>query len=80
MVEGQINQNALETWLEWVDLTRVVEIAEHLGAHKDLMRVNIFVGVLASRSQPPANSREERLNAVEYVVSEVAFHPYLKIS
>jgi hypothetical protein len=74
MVAGQLNQDSpLENWLDWVDFKRVVEIAEHLGAHKDLMRVDIFVGVPAR--SPPANSWEERLNAVEYVVSEVAFHP-----
>ena len=31
----------------WVDFTRVVEIAERLGAHKDMFRVDVFAGVPA---------------------------------
>jgi hypothetical protein len=58
--------------LDWLDYSRVVEIAERLGAHKDLLRVDIFVGVPASSS---AKTPEERLAAVQYAVSELSFHP-----
>jgi hypothetical protein len=64
--------NPLETWLDWVDFSRVIEIAERLGAHKDLLRVDIFVGVPASSS---AATKEERMAKVEYAVSELSFHP-----
>jgi hypothetical protein len=65
-------ENPLETWLDWVDFSRVVEIAERVGAHKDLLRVDIFVGVPASS---PGVTKEERLAKVEYAVSELSFHP-----
>lgn len=58
--------------LDWVDFSRVVEIAERVGAHKDLLRVDIFAGVPASSS---AKTLDERLAEVEYVISELSFHP-----
>jgi hypothetical protein len=69
---AHFSENPLETWLDWVDYSRVVEIAERVGAHKDMLRVDMFVGVPASSS---AVTLEERLAKVEYAVSEVSFHP-----
>lgn len=60
----------------WVDFARVVEIAEKLGAHKDMFRVDVFAGVPAgSPAMRPDATNDDRLAAVEYVVSEVEIHP-----
>lgn len=48
---------------DWVDWSRVVDIAERLGAHKDMFRVDMFVGV-------PAGSPDGA--DVQYVVNEIA--------
>jgi len=59
---------------DWVDWPRIVAMAEQLGAHKDMFRTDIFVGVPAG-SVPAGASKEERLAAVQYVVSETEIHP-----
>lgn len=62
--------------MEYVDFPRVVEMAETLGANKDLFRVDIFVGIPASSPSLKANAtREERLAAVEYAINESEIYP-----
>ena len=62
---------------DWIDWPKIVEIAEKSGAHKDMFRTDIFVGIPSSgdnRSSTPP-SKEERLRAVRYVISENEIHP-----
>ncbi len=59
---------------KWVDWQRIVRIAEQLGAHKDMFRTDIFVGVPAG-SLGAQGTLEERREAVQYVVSETEVHP-----
>lgn len=69
-------ENPLETWLDWVDFPYLVSIAERLGAHKDMLRVDIFAGLPAgSPSLRKGATREEKLAEVQYAVSEYSFHP-----
>lgn len=70
MVKGS-SVNALPDFVDW---NRLVEIAERSGAHKDLFRTDIFVGVPAGAVRAGA-SEEERISAVKYVVNEVAIAP-----
>jgi hypothetical protein len=63
---------------EWIDWPKIVEIAEKSGAHKDMFRTDIFVGVPSSGNGPFSSetmSRDERLKAVRYVISENEIHP-----
>ncbi|KAL3923158.1 MAG: hypothetical protein SGILL_001817 [Bacillariaceae sp.] len=63
---------------DWIDWKRIVSIAEKLGANKDMFRTDIFVGVPANSPvllKAGTSSREERLKAVRYVVSENEIHP-----
>jgi len=64
---------------EYVDWERVVEIAETLGANKDMYRTDIFVGVPAG-SVPRDATEEERNAAARVVVSETELHPTTKFS
>lgn len=65
--------NGLPEWLDW---DRVVRTAERLARGKDMFRVDIFVGVLAGSDGLGDNAtREERLRAVQYVVSECELFP-----
>jgi hypothetical protein len=75
MVANSLNEgDPLKEWLHWVDFPRVVDIAERLGAHKDMFRVDIFVGVRGgSTSHLTGATEEERLEEVEYLLSEVTF-------
>lgn len=58
---------------DWVDWSRVVDIAERLGAHKDMFRIDMFVGVAAgSPALREEASESERQKAVRYVVSEIS--------
>ena len=60
----------------WVDWDRVISMAENLGTHKDMFRVDIFAGVPAdSPSLREGATREEQVAAIQYVVSESAFLP-----
>lgn len=60
----------------WVNWPRIVRMAETLGAHKDMFRTDIFVGVAAgSPVLREGVSEKERLAAVQYVVSETEIHP-----
>lgn len=71
-----VENSSKESLAEWVDWPHIVEIAERLGANKDLFRVDIFAGVPAgSPALRPGASAEERQAAVEYVVSELEFEP-----
>jgi hypothetical protein len=56
------------TWFDW---PHMVEIAQRLGANKDMFRTDIFVGVPAGA----AKSGEERRKAIKYAVSESELHP-----
>ena len=63
---------------EWIDWPKIVEIAEKSGAHKDMFRTDIFVGIPSSGDGPSTSTtstREERLKAVRYVISENEIHP-----
>lgn len=62
---------------DWIDWPKIVEIAEKSGANKDMFRTDIFVGVPSSGESPSSRSlsREQRLKAVRYVVSESEIHP-----
>jgi hypothetical protein len=61
---------------DYIEFSRVVEIAESLGANKDMFRVDIFVGLPAGSPALRADaSREERLEAVEYGVNECEIYP-----
>jgi hypothetical protein len=59
---------------DWLDYSELVKIAEDLGANKDLIRVDIFVGVPAGKLRAGA-STEERMAAVQIAVSECALGP-----
>jgi len=62
--------------LEWLDWDHVVEIAERLGNHKDMIRVDIFAGLTAANAIKLKNAtKEEKYGAIEYVFSEISFHP-----
>jgi hypothetical protein len=60
----------LPTWIDW---PRLVEIAEELGANKDMFRSDIFVGVPAGVKS--GKTPGERGKAVKYVVSESELYP-----
>jgi hypothetical protein len=62
------SSSRMPTWIDW---PYVVEIAEKLGANKDMFRVDIFAGVPASTGKTP----EERRKAIKYVVSESELYP-----
>jgi hypothetical protein len=74
MKQDEEKGNPLDTWLDWVDFPRIVDMAERLGAHKDMLRVDIFAGVPAGVVKAGA-TKEEKLAEVQYVVSEFSFHP-----
>ena len=63
---------------DWIDWSKIVEIAERSGANKDMFRTDIFVGIPsspASSSESSALSQDERRGAVRYVISENEIHP-----
>ena len=61
---------------KWVDWSRIVDIAERLGANKDMFRVDIFAGAPAgSPSLRKEATEEERKGAVRYMVNEVSTSP-----
>lgn len=63
-------------WMQWDELVR---IAEHLGAHKDMFRVDIFVGIPSSAEIPEKNIVKERVRErskhLEIAVSECEIFP-----
>lgn len=64
---GYILTSTEETALpEWLDWPRIVATSERLGAHKDMFRTDMFVGV------PAGGTRA--LDQLKYVVSEVEIH------
>ena len=64
---------------DWVDWSKVVELAEQMAAHKDFLRVDIFVGIPADHpvmrlkhpNRPQARAKQKA--AVQYVLNEVEF-------
>jgi hypothetical protein len=58
----------------WLDFAELVRIAEHLGAHKDMFRTDIFVGVPAGVLREGATT-EERMASVQFAVSETEIYP-----
>ena len=63
----------------WVDFPKVIETAERVGANKDMIRVDIFVGVSAENLEVlDENASEElRKDAVKIVVSDCDLSPEL---
>ena len=62
-----------------MDWDRVIEIAEKMAQHKDMFRVDIFVGLPASSpALRDGVSEEEKKAAVEIVISEFEVHPTTK--
>jgi hypothetical protein len=59
---------------DWVDYAELVRIAENLGAHKDMFRTDIFVGVPAGVLKAGATT-EERMATVQVVVSNSEIYP-----
>jgi hypothetical protein len=61
---------------DWIDWQQIVDIAERSGVNKDMYRTDIFVGVPSgSPVLRNGTSKEERLKAVRYVISENEIHP-----
>ncbi|OEU14551.1 hypothetical protein FRACYDRAFT_241098 [Fragilariopsis cylindrus CCMP1102] len=61
---------------DWIDWQQIVDIAERSGVNKDMFRTDIFVGVPSgSPVLRNGTSKEERLKAVRYVISENEIHP-----
>jgi len=62
--------------LDYVDWPRLVKIAETLGANKDMIRIDVFVGLpMQSHHLWVNGTREERIAAAVYVVSESEIYP-----
>jgi len=59
---------------DWFDWSRVVEVAERMGRNKDLMRIDIFVGVPAG-SIDHELTLEEKRQKIQYVVNEIDHRP-----
>jgi hypothetical protein len=59
----------------WMCFDILVEIAENLGAHKDMFRVDIFVGIPASANVPENATVKERMKYLEIAVSECEIFP-----
>jgi hypothetical protein len=68
------NYELSDTVPDWLDYAELVRIAENLGAHKDMFRTDIFVGVPAGVLKAGA-TKEERMAAVQIVVSESEIYP-----
>lgn len=64
---------------DWIEWAKVIEIAEKMAAHKDMFRVDMFVGLPAgSPALHEGATLEERRAAVEIVISEFEVHPTTK--
>jgi len=59
---------------DYVDFSRLVKMAETLGANKDMFRTDVFVGVPSGTVKKGA-TLEERLAAVRYAISECEIFP-----
>jgi hypothetical protein len=70
---GTMAPGSVDVYPSWIDWPLMVEIAERLGANKDMFRTDILVGVPAGVK--PGKSPEERREAVKYAVSESELHP-----
>lgn len=70
MVSDASNMKKMPHWVDW---PKLVDIAERLGAHKDMFRTDIFVGV--SSSLESGATVEEREAAAQYAVSESEIYP-----
>jgi hypothetical protein len=60
---------------DWLDFSKLVKIAERLGANKDMFRTDIFVGVPAGAKLRAGATTEERVAAVQHAVSESEIYP-----
>jgi len=60
---------------DYVDFSRLVKLAETLGANKDMFRTDVFVGVPSSADVKKGATLEERRAAVKYAVSECEIFP-----
>jgi len=61
---------------DWVPWDRVVQVAEQLGQHKDLFRVDVFVGIPAGDAAlKPGVPPHIQQKAVLVVVNEVDYYP-----
>ena len=61
---------------DWVDWKKVASLAERFGAHKDMVRVDIIIGVPAgSPSLRDGATHEERVEAARYMLNEIEFKP-----
>jgi hypothetical protein len=70
---GTASVGSARTLPTWIDWPRVMEIAEELGANKDMFRTDIFVGVPAGLKS--GKTQGERRKAVKYAVSECELYP-----
>jgi hypothetical protein len=71
---GDDEEEELPDWLDWSGL---VKLAEELGAHKDMFRLDVFVGVPSSAKSLmlDGSTMEERLEHVEMAISESEIYP-----
>ena len=61
---------------DWLDFAELVRIAEQLGAHKDMFRTDIFVGVPAGTPSLKAGATtEERMASAQIAVSASEIYP-----
>ncbi|CAB9529151.1 expressed unknown protein [Seminavis robusta] len=60
---------------DWVNWDRVVEVAERLARHKDMYRVDVFVGLPSDHPALKSTSRAAQMAAVQIRVSETEFVP-----
>ncbi|CAB9500706.1 expressed unknown protein [Seminavis robusta] len=61
---------------DWVQWETIVEVAENLGAHKDIYQVNFLIGVPAETAHLlQHSSRQEQLAAIQVVVADTQLNP-----
>jgi hypothetical protein len=72
--DGEEFEKQLPDWLDW---SALVKMAEELGAHKDMFRLDVFVGVPTSVKSLLHNgaTEEERLEHLEIAISESEIFP-----
>ena len=75
--EMQKTGKQLDPVPDWMDWKRLIAIAERLGAHKDMFRTDIFVGIPSRKRRllGPTATPHDFLAAVEIAVSETEVHP-----
>jgi hypothetical protein len=60
---------------DWLDWPRLVELAEKLGANKDMFRADFFVGLPSGAPSARNGTNEEKLRDLRVVVSESEIYP-----